>query len=607
MTVPSGFLDELRTRLPVSEVIGRHIRVIRTGREHKALCPFHHEKTPSFTINDDKGFFHCFGCGAHGDIVGFTMRYQHLSFIEALENLAGQAAMQLPKLDPRERQRAEQEKVKRAILSVAQSWFQARLKAPEGRAAYEYLLRRGLSEDTIEAFGLGFAPRDSNALLPVLRAEGHDEAAALEVGLLREGKDGRPAYPFFRDRVMFPVTDRRGQVIAFGGRLMEGEGPKYINSPEHALFQKGRVLFNEARARAAKDQAEPVLVVEGYMDVIALAQAGFTRAVAPLGTALTETQIESLWKLQGETETSPILCFDGDSAGQRAALRALDRALPLLKPGKSLRFAFLPKGEDPDSLVKTGGPAAMQAVLQAARPLADILWETEATQRALDSPESRAALEAAMKKQIGRIADRTVQSFYFKDMNDRIRAAFTRPWVPGRGKGKPLGGTIPNPPKRPPSPQGARIRRETVLLATLVNHPWVIDGREEALAELPLLRAEHVRLRTAILGFMAENPGVDSGLLRPHLVETGFSEALDRLLNPEIYGDGAFAQPGADPASVEHGLVEVMELFRHETLDSEFAEVRQLMAAHPPTPGESHDEVMARVRTLISEKTSLDE
>jgi DNA primase len=606
MTVPSGFLDELRNRLPVSEVIGRHIRVIRTGREHKALCPFHHEKTPSFTINDDKGFFHCFGCGAHGDIIGFTMRYQHLSFVDALESLAGQAGMAVPKLDPRERQKAEQEKTRRSILASAQAWYQARLRAPEGRAAYDYLRKRGLSDETIEAFGLGFAPKDSSALFPVLRAEGHDEAAALEVGLMREGRDGRPNYPFFRDRVMFPVTDRRGQVIAFGARLMEGDGPKYINSPEHALFQKGRVLFNEARARGAKDQAEPVLVVEGYMDVIGLSQAGFGRAVAPLGTALTETQIESLWKLQGETETSPILCFDGDSAGQRAALRALDRALPLLKPGKSLRFAFLPKGEDPDSLVKTGGPAAMQAVLDAARPLSEILWETQAGLRPLDSPESRAALEAALKKQIGRIADRTVQSFYFKDINDRIRAAFTRPWVPGRGKGRPLG-AVPNPPKRPPSPHGARTRREAVLLATLVNHPWAIEGREEALAALPLLRGEHVALRTAILGFMAENPGVDSKQLRPHLVETGFSEALDRLLNPEIYGDGAFAQPGADPASVEHGLSEVMELFHRETLDSEFVEVRQLMAAHPPTPGESHDEVMARMRNLVSEKSALDD
>jgi DNA primase len=248
----------------------------------------------------------------------------------------------------------------------------------------------------------------------------------------------------------------------------------------------------------------------------------------------------------------------------------------------------------------------MQAVLDAARPLSEILWETQAGLRPLDSPESRAALEAALKKQIGRIADRTVQSFYFKDINDRIRAAFTRPWVPGRGKGRPLG-AVPNPPKRPPSPHGARTRREAVLLATLVNHPWAIEGREEALAALPLLRGEHVALRTAILGFMAENPGVDSKQLRPHLVETGFSEALDRLLNPEIYGDGAFAQPGADPASVEHGLSEVMELFHRETLDSEFVEVRQLMAAHPPTPGESHDEVMARMRNLVSEKSALDD
>jgi DNA primase len=606
MTIPSGFLEELRHRLPVSEVIGRHIRVIRTGREHKALCPFHHEKTPSFTINDDKGFFHCFGCGAHGDIIGFTMRYQHLSFIDALETLASHAGMALPALDPRERRQAAEEKSRRSILAAAQAWYQARLRAPEGRAAYDYLHRRGLTEETIETFGLGYAPKDSGALLPVLRAEGHDEAAALEVGLMREGRDGRPNYPFFRDRVMFPVTDRRGQVIAFGGRLLEGEGPKYINSPEHALFQKGRVLFNEARARGVRDQAEPVIVVEGYMDVIALAQSGFARAVAPLGTALTEGQIESLWKLQGETETSPILCFDGDSAGQRAALRALDRALPLLKPGKSLRFAFLPKGEDPDSLIKSGGAAAMKAVLDSARPLAEVLWETQAALRPLDSPESRAALEAALKKHVARIADRGVQSFYFKEMSDRIRAAFTRPFGPGRGRTKPPG-AIPTPPRRPPSREAARHRREAVLLATLINHPWAVEGHEETIAALPLTRGEHAALRAAVLGFLAENPGVDSNRLRPHLVETGFSEALARLLSPEIYGDGAFAQPGADPASVEHGLLEVMELFRRETLDSEFAEVRQLMAAHPPTPGESHDEVMARMRTLISEKSTLED
>jgi DNA primase len=336
MAFPPRFLEDLRGRVSISDVVGRRVRLIRKGRgEATGLCPFHNEKTPSFTVSEDKGFFHCFGCGAHGDVIGFVMRSEGLEFPQAIEKLAGEAGMQVPRETPEERERAERQATLGGAVELAAKYFEQQLRASAGKAGLDYLKRRGLSDDTMRRFRLGFAPDSRHGLKAALEKAAIPEAIALEAGLLIKPDDGGHAYDRFRGRVMFPILDRRGQAIAFGGRILDQGEPKYLNSPETPLFHKGRVLYGLSHAQKTARETNEIIVVEGYMDVIALAQAGISNAVAPLGTALTEEQIALLWRVAQE----PILCFDGDNAGQRAAARAADRAIPLLKPGLSLRFA----------------------------------------------------------------------------------------------------------------------------------------------------------------------------------------------------------------------------------------------------------------------------
>ncbi|WP_247878980.1 DNA primase [Azospirillum brasilense] len=335
MAFPPQFLEELRTRLALSDVVGKRLRLIRAGREYKAPCPFHNEKSPSFYVNDQKGFFHCFGCGAHGDIIGFVMRHDNLAFPEAVEALAGEAGLPVPRATEEDKQRYERRKTLHDLVEQAARWFEQQLYAPAGRAGLEYFQRRGLDTDGMARFRLGFAPGDSGALRSQLLKQGFSEEDMVTAGLLKRPEDGRTPYSFFRNRVIFPVTDRRGRVVAFGGRILEGDGPKYVNTADTPLFHKGTLLYGLSRARQAAADGKPVIVAEGYMDVIALVRAGFEGAVAPLGTALTETQVQELWKLIPDAEKVPFLCFDGDNAGRRAAWRAVERILPHLAPGHS--------------------------------------------------------------------------------------------------------------------------------------------------------------------------------------------------------------------------------------------------------------------------------
>ena len=417
MAFPPAFLEELRARLPLSEVVGKRLRLVRAGREFQAPCPFHNEKTPSFTVNDAKGFFHCFGCGAHGDVIGFTMRHDHLTFPEAVETLAAQAGLPVPRTAPEERQRYERQKSLHEVVEAAARWFEAQLRQPAGAAALAYLRRRGLDDAALATFRLGYAPPDGGGLRTALEREGFAVKDMLEAGLVKQPADGgRAPFGFFRHRVMFPVADRRGRIVAFGGRLIDGEGPKYINTGETPLFHKGQLLYGLSRARQAAAEGQPVIVVEGYMDVIALVRAGYAGAVAPLGTAMTETQIETAWKLYPGRERFPVLCFDGDNAGKRAAFRAVERVLPLLRPDQSVRVAFLPTGEDPDSLIRAKGAAAFEAVLAAARSLVDVLWEMETEGRAFETPEAKAGLEAALNARVDAIKKnwQNVKCLYIK-------------------------------------------------------------------------------------------------------------------------------------------------------------------------------------------------
>src|SRR6516165_6854625 len=403
MAFPPGFLHELRGRISLSSLVGRRVKLQRRGREFAGLCPFHNEKTASFYVVEDKNFFHCFGCGAHGDAIGFVMRADHLDFLEAVEKLAGQAGLAVPQTTPEQRGRAQQQKTLLELLEAAASFYQQRLWGPDGEPALGCLRSRGLDDSTIRRFRLGWAPGDRQVLRRSL-AGAFSEALLIEAGLLHRPEQGDP-FDFFRGRVIFPIGDRAGRIIAFGGRVLGDGQPKYLNSPEHPLFAKGRVLYGWSAARAAKTERPDVIVTEGYMDVIALNRTGFTTAVAPLGTVLTEFHLHELWRLGPE----PILCFDGDDAGRRAAMRALHRALPLLRPGYSLRFAALPPGEDPDSLVRNSGPPAFAQVLAAARPLADMLWESEVRGAARDTPERIARIRSRLSEHLLSISDRMVR------------------------------------------------------------------------------------------------------------------------------------------------------------------------------------------------------
>jgi DNA primase len=548
MAFPQGFFDQLRSRISLPHLIGRRVKLVRRGREHAGLCPFHQEKTPSFYVVEDKSFFHCFGCGAHGDAIGFVMRADNLDFLEAVEKLAGQVGLTVPQATPEERGRARRQKTLLEVLEAAASFYQQGLWVPAGRRALQYLRRRGLDDDTIRRFRLGWAPGDRRALRRSFAAD-FSEELLIEAGLLHRPEEGDP-FDYFRGRVMFPIGDRAGRIIAFGGRVLGDGQPKYLNSPEHPLFAKGRVLYGWSAARAAKTERPDAIVTEGYMDVIALNRSGFARAVAPLGTVLTEFHLHELWRLGPE----PILCFDGDDAGRRAALRALHRAMPLLRPGYSLRFAALPPGEDPDSLMRNGGPPAFEQVLAAAQPLADMLWESEVRGVARDTPERIARIRSRLSEHLRTISDRTVRFEFEMLFKQRCE-----PW-PANRKTAPRAATVHDGPPRPVRPP-AKPRRE-ILLRILLQYPLLIDEVAEPLARLKIPEPHLDRLRAEILQVAVLRRGLDAPALRQHLLLNGFAATLDRLLTPSV--DAGFLVRRSDPSFVRKDCARLIGMLMQE-------------------------------------------
>src|SRR6266852_5399423 len=559
MAFPPGFLDELRSRIPLGDLVGRRVRLTRRGREQAGLCPFHNEKTPSFYVVEDKGFFHCFGCGAHGDAIGFLMRADNLVFIEAVERLAGEAGIAVPQQTPQDRERAQRQKTLLEALAAAGDFYEAQLWAPAGARARQYLTARGLDEETIRRFRLGWAGDDRQALRRALSGD-FPEALLHEAGLLRTPEDGGNPYDYFRGRVMFPIGDRAGRTIAFGARTLGDDQPKYLNSPDTPVFEKGRVLYAWATARAGlarqPEGAAAAIVVEGYMDVIALSRAGFATAVASLGTALTEMQLAELWRLSPE----PVLCFDGDTAGQRAALRALGRALPILQPGRSLRFAALPPGEDPDSLIRGAGRPAVAAILAAARPLSEMLWQAELAARPIDTPERRADLEGRLMTHAGLIADRTVQNEYRRFLRERLfqLGRVGRPGSRRAAPPSPLAREGP-PPPLPRSP--GRVNRE-VFLAVFVRWPGMIEEWIEEIAAIDVPEPELDSLRGAILEIAHAHPGLDAGAFQQHLANCGHAEILSALTLTVARHAGFAARGGDDPEVIRLGLTETLQLLR---------------------------------------------
>jgi len=609
MAFPPAFLDEIRNRVALAAVIGRRVRLVRKGREYSGLCPFHNEKTPSFTVNEDKGFFHCFGCGAHGDVIGFVMRADHLSFPEAVERLAGEAGIEMPQSSPEEREQAKRHASQLDAVEAACAFFEAELRSPRGRQALDYLRGRGLDDETIARFRLGFAPDARGALRKALDAAGIPVALAQEAGLLTVPESGGEPFDRFHGRVIFPIADRRGRVVAFGGRILGDGQPKYLNSPDSSLFHKGEMLYGLAQARSAIAEQGTAIVCEGYMDVIALHRAGFGHAVAPLGTALTERQIELLWRLAPE----PVICLDGDTAGRRAATRAAERALPILKPGFSLRFALLPPPEDPDSLIKSGGPAAMRSVLDRARPLSDIVWEAALAQFPSDTPERRAALERALMDGAATIADGRVSEEYRRFFRGKLREKFApawRPRLPRQARGNQNSGSVARGfdgrlpgTGRPLAPGAGASARERMLLLPLIAHPALIEAVADRLGSLHFADSGLDGLRQAILNTPNDVQGLDSRALQDYLRATGFAQVLDSLLAVCRQEKWAFSG-GAGLAEKALGVWnDALRLYEVAILDEE---IQQAEARYQAEPTEGNLDRLHGLRQAQGRSESLD-
>ena len=533
MRFPPSLLDEIRARLPVSQVVSRKVPLKRAGREFKGLSPFKPEKTPSFTVNDQKGFYHCFATGEHGDIFTFVVKTEGISFPEAVERLAQEAGVPLPKAGPRDVAVEDQRTRLLALVAASAEFFEKQLASPLGQEARRYLEGRQLSREGVARFRLGYAPNSRSALKDHLAKAGFTAADMIASGMLIGGDDIPVAYDRFRHRIMFPITDPKGRVIAFGGRALDPDAPaKYLNSPETPLFHKGAVLFNAYNARQAAHDKNQILVVEGYMDAIALAEAGFPQTVAPLGTALTEEQITLLWRMAPE----PVLCFDGDAAGRRAAFRAVETALPNLQPGHSLQFAFLPDGMDPDDLVRQRGPAALDAVLAAVRPLVDVLWEREISAGPVDTPERRAVFEQRLDQLTRRIGDARVQALYRRSIQDRLWRTWRKPLPKQAAVAKP----------RAVSEAGSD---ETLLLAILA-HPWLLDEFTDEIAQFRVTSDVHSRALAYMLQLHAQGPELDSEGLRAAIQGSDFAPLHDHLWKSSGHKGVAFANPATDPQAV---------------------------------------------------------
>ena len=618
------FLDELRARLPVSEVVGRRVKLRKQGREFIGLSPFNKEKSPSFTVNDQKGFFHDFSSGKHGDIFGFVMETEGVAFPEAVERLAQLAGVPLPKVSHEDEQRDARRKTLHDVMELAAKFFEATLAARAGAKARGYLADRGLDPATQLKFRLGYATNERFALKEHLGSHGIPVEDMVEAGLLVSGDDIPLPFDRFRDRVMFPITDLRGRVIAFGGRALEKDAQaKYLNSPETPLFHKGATLYNIATARqAAHDGAqkgEPVIAVEGYVDVIAMVVAGFTATVAPLGTALTEDQLALLWKMADE----PVLCFDGDNAGLRAAYRAVELAMPRLKPGKSLKFALLPQGQDPDDLVRSAGREAVMEVIGAARPLADMLWARETEGHSFATPERRAALEARINEVTSGIADDSVRKYYRQDFNARLSQFFAPAQAPrgnfqrGQGQGQawrgqdwrgqdwrergnsnwqPRNGA----PQRPatggkntpyvvvsqqlassPVHRGHRTavpKREALILQAALNYPWLLHDHLEELASLEFHHADAEKLKGALIDIAAHAAAPDAEAIKAELAGRNLTETMERIgasiTTQSVWG----ARPDAAPEDVLVTWQQLVALHRQwHSLTKELKDAEQAL------------------------------
>ncbi len=629
MRFSDSFLDEIRQRLPIHEVVGEHViwdkRKSQPGRgDYWACCPFHGEKTPSFHADDRKGIYHCFGCQKTGDHFRFLTESAGMSFPEAVEKLAGMAGVPMPARDEREEARDEARRSLYDVMDVAAKYFEAALAHNIGARARGYLFERGVSAQAQTRFRIGFAPDSRNGLKEHLASNGVSAQEMVDTGLVASRDDDPLTYDRFRNRVMFPISDFRGRIIAFGGRALTPDVPaKYLNSPETELFKKRHVLYNGMDARKAARDGKPVVVVEGYLDVVAAVMAGFEGTVAPLGTALTEEHVQLLWRMND----TPILCFDGDSAGLRAAERAAGLILPLLQPGKTVRIATLPEGLDPDDLIKAQGRNAFADVLDRARSLSDVVWSLETGGMVPETPEARAALEARLREKAGSIGDQSVRRHYMQAFDEKLQAFFqpvrpassryddrrNGPRRGGYGQGQygqrpPLGtprlvvsDTLRNSRLLKPGKAADASPREGVILVSLINHPALAEPRLEALADLEFSSPSGRKLFATMLELIMADHDISGAELKAALGARGFGPDIERM-EGLLTRQGVW-QSGAEiaPLDAETGLKHALALhYKSVQLNKDLKAAEVALGADPS------EETFERLRDIQNQITTVD-
>lgn len=595
---PQSFIQEVRSRTSIVSLVAESVKLKRRGNEFWGCCPFHHEKTASFSVSDEKEYYHCFGCGAHGSVFDFAQKILGMTFPESVEYLARRAGMEIPQATPQEYERERKKTGLSEALEAACKFYEEQLEKPAGREGLFYLQRRGLTPETVKRFRLGFAP-SGNALKAHLTREGFDTSVLIEAGLAMKSERDGSLYDYFRNRVMFPIADRRGKIIAFGGRVMDDGEPKYLNSPDTPVFSKGDNLYALHLSAQQARKMQEIIVVEGYMDVIAMAQAGIERAVAPLGTALTERQIELLWRYTPE----PLCCFDGDGAGQRAAARAADRVLPLLTAGRSLRFITLPDDLDPDEYIKEHGKASLEEFLKTQyRPLFKQLWGMLLANRPLDTPERKAGLSKDIEECLEKIKDPTVQGFYRQDFKSALweitspyknKAKNAAPTGFDRKRGAVKTAAPVNHPALTPERDDTRM-----LLAYLLLYPDVAADFLEDLADWQAPLTGQDEALAAVLDALAADPDVTADRLREHLSVTGRAGVYDRLAT-EIE---MLKRKSPLPQDARENIAALLSGMRRKNLRAELMRLAEKIA---DADGEEAEKLWQRYQNLLKEEKGL--
>lgn len=604
------FLDELRSRISIVDVVGNKVKLTKRGREYLGLCPFHNEKTPSFTVNESKGFYHCFGCGAHGDIIKFEMDANGLPFIEAVKKLADKVGLQLPAWSKESQEQNLKRKSLYEIMDIACTYFEKNLRMPVGAHGLSYFKdKRALSEETIKKFRLGYAP-SGNGLKALLASKGISEQDMAELGLIAVPEDkSRAPHDFFRDRVMIPIMDKQGNVIAFGGRIMDNSQPKYLNSPETPIFNKRRILYNMNNAREPAYSAKRLIICEGYMDVIALDSFNFSYATAPLGTALTEEQIIEAWRVCN----IPTLCFDGDGAGIKAAIRSIDRVLPILKAGYSVNYIFLKEKKDPDELLHSLGAPVFEQYLQRAKPLVDILWHKCKMNKDTDTPEQKALIEKETFEEVAKIKDEQIRNYYTQEMKKRIYYTFGKGSIYKNNENKPQNTPQPaeNTAKPAYTPRRKKQDAEPVyhfvkkpplndlvirgIIAAMLLYPELIEKYEEKLSAFEINDSKMAKVLAEIIEIHQEDEQLDCEQLIEKL-KLNYAAEIGDLWELNMYKSQKSTLPSLK-AEIDNGLLEI----QLKQIDSELKECIALMSKQP----ENSTEIYTRYQQLIKERNSL--